>query len=531
MGKGTRKRSERHDTVASANSGTSKTGKLLVKIGAWTLVALFLCVLAVAILHTTGVLQRTVTAVTINDEKVSALDFNIYYRDARTNFLNQYGSTLQQFGYTLDGTLDAQDSLMSEGTWKDYFNTLAADAIKQTVILYNEGKAAGFAADEKIEAEIADHIAMLDESATANSMTQSQLLAAIYGNGTKLADIERVYRRNFYADAYGTSLIDSYNYTDDDVETYYQENRLAYDSIDYYSYVFNFETIKYTAPAEGAEVPEGSPKSEEEATAMTDSNKAAAKARAEQFLAEVKSASDFDAVAEKYFLEEETGHTHEEGETHEFATKLTSGTGLNSKTDEVSEWLKADTRAAGDIEIVEAADSFTVAQYVSRQRVETPTATVRHVLYKTKEITEETSEDDKAVYEFENNLISQKASAAYTDWLVAGADETAFAELAETSSEDTGSNTNGGLYEHLSKGTTMPEFDAWCFDPERKPGDNGTVKTDYGYHLMYYVSSDKPAYYYSIINTLKSDAYTEYYEGVSPNYTVTTHSFGMTICF
>ena len=29
-------------------------------------------------------------------------------------------------------------------------------------------------------------------------------------------------------------------------------------------------------------------------------------------------------------------------------------------------------------------------------------------------------------------------------------------------------------------------FNDWCFDPERQVGDTGLVKTNYGYHVMYY---------------------------------------------
>ena len=32
-------------------------------------------------------------------------------------------------------------------------------------------------------------------------------------------------------------------------------------------------------------------------------------------------------------------------------------------------------------------------------------------------------------------------------------------------------------------------FEDWCFDESRAAGDYGLVKTKYGYHIMYYVSS------------------------------------------
>ena len=35
----------------------------------------------------------------------------------------------------------------------------------------------------------------------------------------------------------------------------------------------------------------------------------------------------------------------------------------------------------------------------------------------------------------------------------------------------------------------VTEFNDWCFDASRKPGDTGLVKTKFGYHIMYFVDS------------------------------------------
>ena len=32
-------------------------------------------------------------------------------------------------------------------------------------------------------------------------------------------------------------------------------------------------------------------------------------------------------------------------------------------------------------------------------------------------------------------------------------------------------------------------FNDWCFDPERKSGDHGIVDTDFGSHMMYFITS------------------------------------------
>ena len=64
-----------------------------------------------------------------------------------------------------------------------------------------------------------------------------------------------------------------------------------------------------------------------------------------------------------------------------------------------------------------------------------------------------------------------------------------FAELAEEHSQDPGSNQNGGLYEGVTEGEMVQAFNDWCFDEARQVGDTGIVKTEYGYHVMYFCGS------------------------------------------
>ena len=67
--------------------------------------------------------------------------------------------------------------------------------------------------------------------------------------------------------------------------------------------------------------------------------------------------------------------------------------------------------------------------------------------------------------------------------------EESFAELAKEHSEDEGSKENGGLYENVTRGQMVTEFNDWCFDANRQPGDFDIVKTDFGYHIMYFCES------------------------------------------
>lgn len=80
-----------------------------------------------------------------------------------------------------------------------------------------------------------------------------------------------------------------------------------------------------------------------------------------------------------------------------------------------------------------------------------------------------------------------KAQTILDAFLESDQAEEKFAELANMYSADTGSNTNGGLYEKLTKGTSFTEnFKNWYLDPSRQVGDTGLVQTEYGYHIMYF---------------------------------------------
>jgi|GEM_PF-179602 len=73
----------------------------------------------------------------------------------------------------------------------------------------------------------------------------------------------------------------------------------------------------------------------------------------------------------------------------------------------------------------------------------------------------------------------------YNKWQEGDKSEESFAQLAMDNSVD-GSAANGGLYEDVYVGQMVQEFEDWCFDESRRPGDHGLVKTQYGYHIMFF---------------------------------------------
>ena len=105
---------------------------------------------------------------------------------------------------------------------------------------------------------------------------------------------------------------------------------------------------------------------------------------------------------------------------------------------------------------------------------------IRHILVKVADTA--TEEDWKACEE--------KAQAILDEWLAGEKTEDSFAALATEKTEDPGSQATGGLYENVYQGQMVQAFNDWCFDETRATGDYGLVKTEYGYHVMYYVDSE-----------------------------------------
>lgn len=110
-------------------------------------------------------------------------------------------------------------------------------------------------------------------------------------------------------------------------------------------------------------------------------------------------------------------------------------------------------------------------------------ATVRHILIAPEgekdAVTNTWTEEAWAAAE-------EKANEIYALWQEDPTEDN-FAALATEHTDDTASAEDGGLYPDFAPGDMVTEFNDWCFLEERKPGDHAIVKTQLGYHIMYYV--------------------------------------------
>lgn len=168
-----------------------------------------------------------------------------------------------------------------------------------------------------------------------------------------------------------------------------------------------------------------------------------------------------------------------------------------------ADWVFAAERTEGDRELFEASNGYYVVEFVSVNDLHYNTVNVRHVL-----VAPADSASDAAWQEA--LVLAEKYE---TEWKELGGSEENFAEIAAKYSVDS-SASNGGLYENIFKGQMVTEFEDWCFDSARKTGDSEIIKTQFGYHIMYFSGVAEDYYTFAVSSAVKSVRLNDYINGL-----------------
>ena len=433
----------------------------------WTIGTILVVLLIAAIIFLdSGFLYKNTTAVTVGGESYSPAEMNYQYATQYYTWTSQYGSYASMFGLdTSTGLagLSAQDCSMTDGgTWKDYFLDVAISQLTQVKALNDYAAANGIALTDEEKAAIDSDIASLGSYATLQGYSSvDNFLAANYGTGVNSKVASKMGTASSLASKALSEYSDSLTYTADELEEHYKSYN---GERDYFDVAYYYIAAEKVAGEDGNE-------------STTDETVAAAKAKADAILAAYNELEGDDAVERLNAAIAEAG---EEGEC--VHNSNTAGSALGA----YKEWAMG-SRKAGDATVAEnsTADGYYVAVFISRNDNHYKLAQVRHILIKAEA-------DENGEYTDEAKAAAKaRAEEIYAEWKAGDATEESFAALAEEYSEDTGSNTNGGLYDSVRKGQMVEEFDAFCFGGH-KSGDTAIVYGESagsyaGYHIMYYV--------------------------------------------
>ena len=424
------------------------------------------------------------TYVVINGEEVNKVEFDYVYNTSKNNYITQYGSYLSYFG--LDTSKDLSTQMYSETlTWKDYFEQNAVESLKQNKALMAEAKAAGFTYDTTDEYNTFKET--IKTSAAAAGVSDKEYVRSIYGSYATMGRIEEYVKNDMVMNAYYQKLQEDNAPSDDEVQSYYEENKATYDSVDY-----RLTTIEADLPTEPTELADPVEETAADTTGSTDGT--AATDSTQDTAYQPSDAEIAKAMEDAKVLADDAEQTvAKDGEAHENEKK-------SSVNYLISDWLFDDARKAGDTTVITNDNShcYYVVAFEKRYLDETPSADVRVII----------PTEDKTGEEI------------LEEWKNGAATEDSFAELCKKYTQDTSAVENGGLFEQVTKTGMTEELSNWIFDSSRQAGDTVAITVSDSTYVLYYIGQDQPEWKINIKNTLVSDTMSQHMQDITADVTV-----------
>lgn len=458
-----------------------KEERISMAIGIVVLVAL-VCLVASFPIRT--YLATHETYVVVNGEAVNKVEFDYQYNLTKNNYITQYGSYLTYFG--LDTSKDLSTQMYSDTlTWQDYFEQNAVESLKQNKALMAEAKAAGFTYDTTDEYNTFKET--IKTSAAAAGVSDKEYVRSIYGSYATMGRIEEYVKNDMVMNAYYQKLQEDNAPSDDEIQSYYEENKATYDSVDY-----RLTTIEADLPTEPTELADPVEETAADTTGTTDGT--AATDSTQDTAYQPSDAEIAKAMEDAKVLADDAEQTvAKDGEAHENEKK-------SSVNYLISDWLFDDARKAGDTTVITNDNShcYYAVAFEKRYLDETPSADVRVII----------PTEDKTGEEI------------LEEWKNGAATEDSFAELCKKYTQDTSAVENGGLFEQVTKTGMTEELSNWIFDTSRQAGDTVAITVSDTTYVLYYIGQDQPEWKINIKNTLVSDTMSQHMQDISADVTV-----------
>jgi hypothetical protein len=443
---------------------------------------------------------------TVDGQKISIGMYDYYYASI-VSYYEQYAS----YGYySLDTTKDYSKQYTTDDdgnkiSWQKFFETEALKEVEQITTYYSKALEEGVTLTSAQKKTIDKQISTLKDSASQNDVSLDQYIKANFGTYCS-EDTIRIMLEQYYLSAnYKGKFKCETKVTDNDVDKYYNDHKNDYKKIEFYYIASPYDATDDNSKNESI-------KTAEKIMAKMKDKKSVIALVPEVYSSyidsQVKSSMEQDSTLTEKKAREEAIKSYE-------SNVVTTVSGSDSPFDDkMNTWLFSDDAKVGSKKyyIDESAGYIYIVLKTSKASVEEDeTYTVRHILVapesgnnsssSTSEKTEYTDEQWAAAKKKADNILAKFNKTDKSEY--------EFAKLAEQYSTDSASTSSGsndsfgGLYESVTLGQMVPDFEKWSIDDSRKYGDTGIVKSDYGYHIMFFIN-DCPEYQSKIIAQIKS---------------------------
>lgn len=543
MGKG-QQRSGAEDILATGSSKSytkKKEGKAkrVVTIVAFVLaIVIVLGVLSAYGIYSSGMIQRNTIAAESEHYEVTSAMMTYFFNATYQTYVN--GGLSQYMGLDTSKTLSEQKYTDNE-TWFDYIMKATKKEVQETLVLAEGAYDLGLKLSDSDKDEIEELLGNFDTYAANYNVTPQYYIKNVYGASVTKEDVKKCLELSTMAELYHDHLIEQYAFDEEDWNTYFDENSSTFLKIDYLSYTFEpaeeeeDDAAETTAAGEDTAAEEDTT-SAEDADAAAEEALAAVRTYAEE-LAATKNADEFYAYVRSYLTDVVYAGMDEEAleadsiDIDSLVDKcLTEGKAKSGDSD-FTKWAYDAQRAPYDVFTDEHdhEDHHDITVYMilpTREDSDLDYACMYRDTYNLKNyryIPVKLSESDN-----DQETAKTTAEAILAEYEDKGTEE-AFAQLASHDKYGDG-KYEGGLLENADYQALSETVDEWVFDSARQPGDTNLVFVENdGYYILYFSGEGAIKWQYNADNALKNTRYSEEYEAMAEETTVTFKSKGISM--
>ena len=462
-----------------------------------------IAVIVIAIIAVLGVRYYTVpnsdermnpgnVAVTIGNTDVSVGLYNYYY----DSIVYEYTYYAAYGYYDLDTTKDfgaqfTKDEDGNELSWEAYFRKLALQRLTNYTMNYEKALEAGITLTDEQKEQIDSQLESIKEQASSENKSVNEYVNEKFGENCGLETLRKFLEQYFIAgNYYNRSTIEN-RPSEDEVNAYFDENSNKYQSCSIALIELEYDTTD-------------------------DDTKAKSIENAKSYMSKITDVESMKAVmpeASASLIEQYVSAGYFETQEEAVQTLLDSIESTETRTnfesyfdEDTANWLFDEATPVNSVNYFASEDYgivYVILKTAQPVLDDAQVYSVRHILITPANSEDESTSSTETGYTDEQwaNALS-KAEAIVDEYNKGEKTELAFAELAEEYSEDTESTSAGssglygGGYEGTHIGEMVSEFEGWAVAPSRKYGDVDIVKSEYGYHIMYFIFAG-PEYYYN----------------------------------
>lgn len=410
---------------------------------------------AVSVGLSNGLSQKYFTALEVDDKRVTIAEYNFFY--------NMLSSNL--------------------GEGEKLSDSDAVSYVTEVYTMCAAAEKAGFKPAKEDVAQMEAQLAEIKEKASAFGDSQQKYYSAYYGFGMTEELLYDVYYAELVMQSYISKITEDTKPTDDEIKEYYDKNKNKFDTVDflYYEIYSGVEGSLSDATDRATKILENS--------ATADDFKAQCK---NVYAGLTDAQKELDLYGEQVMLGEKYTYTDFQDSAYEFR-----------------DWLFSEARIEGDKKYfaVDSGDKdigyIIVMAYMISPRSRADYNTV-NFMYAT--VLTENVKEDEAV---------DRLTKAKDEWLSGEKTSESFGKIADKFYDSEDKNEDGGSYVLIAKGDMVDSIDKWIFDANRKQGDCEIVKSESGYHLLYFIGEDKPKWQLDVQSQMSYENVSKVYEDTS----------------